>query len=166
MSNPTFDRGRPSTLRRAFFKSPIRLYHGPVADVMKSRCVMLLTTTGRKSGEPRTTGVSFMQDGENLVVFSGWGVRSDWYQNLLVHPEVRVQVGTDQFTARAEPVFDPERRKELMLRMQANGAHCGPPEPMRSILKMVGVFDYDAELRLAVEQAGELPVVELVPVRP
>ena len=164
MSQPTFDRGRPSRLQRAFFRGPVRLYRGPVASLLGSRCVLMLTTTGRKSGAPRTAGVSFMREGENYVVFAGWGVRSNWYQNLLANPAVSVRVGSRQFAARAVPVADPERRKALMSRMQAESGRCGPPAPVRSILRATRAFDYDAELRLAVQQAGELPVVELVPV--
>ena len=52
-SDPTFDRGRPESWRKAFFKQPLALYKGLPAEIMKSRCVMKLTTTGRKSGLPR-----------------------------------------------------------------------------------------------------------------
>ena len=55
---------------------------------------MLLTTRGRRTGRWRTTAVSFMpiEDG-HLVVFSGWGVSSGWYHNLLAEPRVRLKVG-------------------------------------------------------------------------
>ena len=166
MSQPTFDRGRPNRLQRAFFRGPVRFYRGPVAGLLGSRCVLMLTTKGRKSGKPRTTGVSFMREGSNYIVFAGWGVRSNWYQNLLADPEVSVRVGSRQFAARAVPVADPERRKALMVRMQAGSGRCGPPALVRPILRATRAFDYDAELRLAVEQAGNLPVVELVPSKP
>jgi deazaflavin-dependent oxidoreductase (nitroreductase family) len=160
---PTFDRGRPSAWRKLFFKGPIWLYHGPLAELMRSRCVMLLTTTGRRSGQPRTTGVSFMPLDDRIIIFSGWGVRSDWYRNLREHPDVTVQLGTRKLRATAVPVTDPARRRELMRRHQARSAQCGPPGPMRSLLRVTGLFDYDADLQLAVEQGGALPVVELIP---
>ena len=84
---PTFDRGRPSRWRRLMFKAPVVLYRDGPAEIMRRRCVMLLTTKGRQSGLPRTGGISFMPLDDRFVVFSGWGIRSDWYQNLLADPE-------------------------------------------------------------------------------
>ena len=160
---PTFDRGRPGFLRRFFFKAPAALYRGPVAEVMRSRCVLMLTTTGRRSGLPRTTGVSFLPLGDRFVVFSGWGVRSDWYRNLLANPEVTIRVGGKTMRATAVPVADPDRRRELMRQMRARSGQCGPPEPARAILRATRLFDYEGELDMALEQGGALPVVELIP---
>lgn len=162
-SEPTFNRGRPGALQRLFFKAPTALYRGLPAEVMRSRCVMLLTTKGRRSGQPRTTGVSFMPLGDHYIVFSGWGVQSDWYRNLLANPEVTIQVGKRRLRARAVPVADPQRRQELMRQMRARAGQCGPPQPIRGLLKLAGVFDYEGELELAIRQGGELPVVELIP---
>lgn len=165
-SEPTFDRGRPESWRKAFFKQPLALFKGPTADILKSRCVMKLTTTGRKSGLPRETGVSFMPVDGKYIVFSGWGVRSDWYRNLLANPEVTIQVGKQTMQATAVPVDDPERRQALMLQMRARSGQCGPPEPIRTALKVLGLFDYQGDIDLAVAQGGELPVIELVPKSP
>lgn len=163
-SEPTFDRGRPGGWRKLFFKQPIALYRGAGADVMKSRCILLLTTTGRRSGQPRTAGVSFMPMGDNYIVFSGWGVQSDWYRNLLANPDVKLKVGKRTLRATAVPVADPERRRELMRQMRARAGQCGPPNPIRALLKLTGIFDYEAELDLAIKQGGALPVIELIPI--
>lgn len=163
MSTPTFDRGRPGSLRRFFFRAPLSLYRGAPAKVLASRCVMLLTTKGRRTGQERTTGVSFMPLEGTFIVFSGWGVRSDWYQNLLANPEVTIQVGEKRLRATAVPVADPARRRELMQQMRARSGRCGPPEPVRTLLRKTGIFDYEGELDLALRQGGELPVVKLVP---
>jgi deazaflavin-dependent oxidoreductase (nitroreductase family) len=160
---PTFNRGRPSRWRRLMFKAPVALYRDGPAEILRRRCVMLLTTKGRKSGLPRTGGVSFMPLDDHFVVFSGWGIRSDWYQNLLADPEVTLQSGRRRIPALAVPVADPERRRQLMRQMRERSAHCGPPRPVRELLRRTGVFDYDGELELAVAQAGSLPVVELIP---
>ena len=162
-SAPTFHRGRPSRWRRLLFKAPVALYRDGPAELLRRRCVMLLTTKGRKSGLPRTGGVSFMPLDDHYVVFSGWGVRSDWYQNLLADPEVTLQIGRRRIPATAVPVADPERRRQLMRQMRERSAQCGPPRPVRALLRRTGVFDYDGELALAVAQAEALPVVELIP---
>jgi deazaflavin-dependent oxidoreductase (nitroreductase family) len=162
-SEPTFDRGRPGGLRRLFFKAPIALYRDGPGELMRRRCIMLLTTTGRRSGQPRTNGVSFMPLGDHFIIFSGWGVRSDWYRNVLANPDVTIQVGSRKLRATAVPVADPERRRELMRQMRARAGQCGPPQPIRALLQKTGIFDYEAELDLALKQGGALPVVELIP---
>lgn len=162
-SEPTFVRQRPGLLLRLGFKVPRYLYRGPLAELLRTRCVLLLTTTGRKSGLPRTTGVSFMPMDDHYVVFSGFGVRSNWYRNLRANPEVIVQVGRRRWRATAQPVLDPARRRDLMLRMQQRSRNCGPPTFIRPLLRLSRTFDYDAEIRMAVEHANELPVIEIVP---
>jgi deazaflavin-dependent oxidoreductase (nitroreductase family) len=160
---PTFDRGRPNPLLKLFFKLPVTLYRDGPAELLRRRCVMLLTTTGRRSGLPRTNGISFMPLDGHFIVFSGWGVRSDWYQNVLANPDVTLQVGNRKIPATAVPIKDPERRRELMQRMRQRSDQCGPPKPLRPLLRLTRAFDYEAELDLAVAQAGELPVVEMIP---
>jgi deazaflavin-dependent oxidoreductase (nitroreductase family) len=162
-SEPTFDRGRPGLLQKLFFKAPIALYRDGPAEIMRSRCVMLITTIGRKSGLPRTNGVSFMPLDDHFVVFSGWGVRSDWYRNLVANPDVTIRVGNREMKATAAPVADPERRRELMHMMRGRAGRCGPPGPFRWLLKRTGIFDYEGELDMALQQGGALPVVELFP---
>jgi deazaflavin-dependent oxidoreductase (nitroreductase family) len=148
---------------QVFFKVPVLLYRGWLGEVFRWRCILRLTTTGRKTGHLRTTCVSYMPLNEHYVVFAGWGVRADWYRNLLAHPAVAIQVGRRRLRATAQPVSDPVRRRALMLQMQARSGRCGPPRFLRPLLRGARVFDYDREIALAVEQAEALPVVELVP---
>jgi deazaflavin-dependent oxidoreductase (nitroreductase family) len=68
------------------------------------RQTLLLITRGRKSGKLRRTALLYGLDGDRyLLVASNGGARNHpfWYLNLTAHPEVRVQVGADRFTARA-----------------------------------------------------------------
>jgi hypothetical protein len=71
---PTFDRGRPNRWQRLMFKAPIALSRDGPAELMRSRCVMVLTTNGRRCGLPRTAGTSFMPHDEHFIVFADWGV--------------------------------------------------------------------------------------------
>jgi deazaflavin-dependent oxidoreductase (nitroreductase family) len=162
-SEPTFRRRRASPLLRAMLKVPSLIYRGPLAELMRSRCVLLLTTRGRKTGRPRTGAVSFMPLEDHFVVFSGWGVGSNWFKNIRVHPEVTVRVGRKQMRATAQVVEDPERRRALMLQMQARSRGCGPPRLIRPVLKLTHVFDYDGEIEMAVAAGDSLPVVEIFP---
>jgi deazaflavin-dependent oxidoreductase (nitroreductase family) len=122
---------------------------------------MLLTTIGRRSGLPRTTAISFMPVGRGFIVFSGWGVSANWYRNVLANPAVEVQVGRRRLRATASLIDDPERRRALMLQMANRSRGCGPPVFARPLTKLL--FDYDAEIRMAVEQGGDLPVLEITP---
>jgi deazaflavin-dependent oxidoreductase (nitroreductase family) len=162
-SEPSFKRRRASPLLRALLKVPNLVYRGPIAELLRSRCVLLLTTQGRRSGLPRTGAVSFMPVGDHFVVFSGWGVGSNWFRNIRANPEVTVKVGRRRTRATARLVEDPERRRELMRQMQARSSGCGPPQPLRPLLKLARVFDYQGEIDMAVAAGGTLPVVEIIP---
>ena len=97
-----------------------RANNGKVGGFFEDKDLLLLHTTGAKSGLARLKPLVYMQDGERLVVIaSNGGARSnpDWYYNLLANPEVCIEVGSDRFHARAEKVKDPERN--ALYRMMA-----------------------------------------------
>lgn len=74
--------------------------------------VLILTTTGRRSGEPRSTPLIYGRHGDDyLVVASKGGAPEDpaWYLNLSQRPEVQVQVLGDRFTARARTATADEK---------------------------------------------------------
>lgn len=80
---------------------------------------LLLTTRGRRSGLWRRTALIYGRDGDRYVVVASNGGaprHPHWYVNLLAHPEVRVQVRGERFTARARPAGPDERSRlwELM----------------------------------------------------
>ena len=162
-SEPRMTRRPPGTLQRLFLRGPVFMYRGPIATLLASRCVMLLTTTGRKSGQPRTTGVSFMPDGDRYIIFSGWGASSSWYRNVRANPHVTIRVGRRTMAAEARLIADPDERVALMRRMHERSGSCGPPKLTRPLLRLTGLFDYDAEIRMAVEAGPDLPVLEVVP---
>jgi deazaflavin-dependent oxidoreductase (nitroreductase family) len=162
-SEPTFTRKPAGPLLRLFLTVPGLLYRGPIAELLRSRCVLLLTTRGRRSGKPRTTPMSFMPLGDHFIVFSGWGVRSNWYRNVRANPSVQVTVGRRRMRATARLIEDPERRKELMRQMQVRSSGCGPPKPVRPLLKLTGAFDYEGEIRMGMAAGASLPVVEIIP---
>lgn len=76
--------------------------------------VLILTTTGRKTGEPRRTTVLYEQDGDRLVVV-GSNTGSDrppaWALNLTTHPEATVQRGREELRVRASEVQGDERER-------------------------------------------------------
>jgi deazaflavin-dependent oxidoreductase (nitroreductase family) len=75
--------------------------------------VVLLTTTGAKSGRERVNPLATLPgDDGTLYVFASKGgapTNPDWYHNLVAHPEVEVEFGRDRFPATATPVVGAER---------------------------------------------------------
>src|SRR5213082_1994545 len=85
---------------------------GKVGGMWEGRPLLLLTTTGAKSGQRRTNPVMYMGDGDRLLVFASKGgapTNPDWYHNLLAHPEVTVEVGDETNDAIATPLTGEER---------------------------------------------------------
>ena len=75
---------------------------------------LVLTTTGRSSGEPRTVPLIFAADGERCIVVASKGGAPDhpqWYKNVAANPTVEVQVKGDRFTATARAVEGDERER-------------------------------------------------------
>lgn len=80
----------------------------------ETKPLLILTTTGAKSGQPRELPLCYVKDGERYVLIASKGgspTHPDWYRNLLAHPEVTVEVGTEKFPARATFPQGAERRR-------------------------------------------------------
>jgi len=89
-----------------------RSNEGRVGGQFEGAPLLLLTTTGRKSGQPRTNPMMYLAEGDRLFVFASKGgapTDPDWYTNLLARPEVTVELGTESFPAQASPVTGDER---------------------------------------------------------
>lgn len=73
---------------------------------------LLLTTTGRRSGEPRTLPLIYGRHGDAYVLVASKGGNAAnplWYENLVAQPRVRVQVAADRFEAVARTAAGEER---------------------------------------------------------
>jgi deazaflavin-dependent oxidoreductase (nitroreductase family) len=87
--------------------------------------MLLLTVTGRKSGEPRTTPLAYFEDqGSYVVVGSDGGARRDpqWWQNLSVLPRGKVRVGRRVFAVSARLAEGQERERLWARGQQINPA--------------------------------------------
>ncbi|CAM00573.1 deazaflavin-dependent oxidoreductase (nitroreductase family) [Saccharopolyspora erythraea NRRL 2338] len=95
-----------------------RANDGRVGGEFEAKNLLLLTTTGVRSGVSRTTPVLYLPDGDRLVVFAsnGGAAKSPaWYHNLVANPLVTVELGGDRYEARAESV-EPGEHDELWRR--------------------------------------------------
>jgi deazaflavin-dependent oxidoreductase (nitroreductase family) len=99
-----------ATVIKEFRANRGEISSGPLAG----RHVMLLTTTGAKTGKERTAVLGFGKDGDRYVIIaSGNGAHSHpgWYFNLQARPIVTVEIGPDKFKARARTARPEEREK-------------------------------------------------------
>ncbi|NIS82804.1 MAG: nitroreductase family deazaflavin-dependent oxidoreductase [Anaerolineales bacterium] len=98
------------------------------------RRVLLLTTTGRKSGLPRVTPLQYEEINGAFFVGSMRGKKADWFRNILEDPRVNLRVGRRRFDAIAEPVSDPDRITDFLEERIARH-----PRIMAMILRAEGV---------------------------
>ena len=91
----------------------LRLTGGRVSSVYPTPA-MLLTTTGAKSGQPRTLPLLYIADGDRLILMaSNYGRTSHpaWYRNLVANPAVEVLAGKHSGTYTATEIIDPAERE-------------------------------------------------------
>ena len=84
---------------------------GKVGGPFQGAQLLLLHTTGAKSGQDRIAPLAYRNDGGHFVVFAskaGAPTNPDWYHNLVANPAVTVELGTEQFQARARIAEDDE----------------------------------------------------------
>jgi deazaflavin-dependent oxidoreductase (nitroreductase family) len=87
---------------------------GKVGGTYANRDLLLLTTTGAKSGRVYTTPLAYLRDGDRIVIiasFAGGPRNPDWYYNLLAHPTVTVELGSERFAAQATVTSGEERQR-------------------------------------------------------
>ena len=89
---------------------------GKVGGSWEGRDLLLLTTTGRKSGRKHTAPMVYTRDGDRLLVYASKGGapnHPDWYLNLAAEPRVVVEVGAECYNAVAAPLEGEERDREF-----------------------------------------------------
>ncbi len=89
-----------------------RATKGRLMGAVSRAPVLLLTTTGRRSGESRTAPVVYMQDGERMIVIAsnaGNDRAPAWSLNLIANPDAEVQVRGERRPVRARVAQEPER---------------------------------------------------------
>jgi len=87
---------------------------GKVGGPFAGKSLLLLHTSGAKSGLPRINPVACIKDGDRFVIIASKGgapTNPDWYYNILANPLVSVETGSEQFQARASIAVEPERTR-------------------------------------------------------
>lgn len=147
MRLPTIDfHGLPRFVWR-LLKLP-RIFYSLGLGAIVGRLVLLLTTTGRKSGLPRVTPLQYEEEGGVIYVAAARGPKADWYRNIVANPHVEVQVGSRRFRGLAEPITDATRIADFLeLRLRRHpgmvgamlGAEGLPAQPSRADLEQFAV---------------------------
>lgn len=121
-----------------------RANEGKVGGGFEGAPLLLLTTTGAKSGQSRIAPLAYLAVGERIFVFgskAGATTHPDWIHNIRADSAVSIEVGTDRYDATATELDEPERGEIFASQVTA----------------MPGFAEYQ-------ENAGDrvIPVVELV----
>ena len=103
--------------RTLYGQEHVRRYRetdGEVGYIWNGAPTLLLTTTGRRTGEPTTTPLIFGRDGDDYVIVASQGGAPEhpgWYRNLEKDPNVELQVLDEVFPARARAAEGEERER-------------------------------------------------------
>jgi deazaflavin-dependent oxidoreductase (nitroreductase family) len=139
---------RPPDVR--VFKTLYALGLGPLVG----RLVLLLTTTGRKSGLPRATALQYEEVNGAIYLGSSRGSRADWFQNLVANPNVSIRVKSRRFSGKAEAVTDPVRIADFLeLRLKRHPCMIGAmlkSEGLPATPSRVELETYAGKLALAI----------------
>ncbi len=104
-------------MRNAFTSAHGWLYrrtNGRALGRIRKAPILLLTTRGRRSGEPRSVPLLYLEDGDDLVVIASAGGQATdpaWYLNLMADPSAEVQVGSAHRPVRARVATGDERTR-------------------------------------------------------
>lgn len=115
-SHPVRNSGLLKAALKRFSRAHIWVYrrtNGRLGSRLLWFPAALVTTTGRKSGQPRTTPTLYLRDGPRIVLPASYGGRDRhpaWYLNLKADPKVRVQVRDDVIDMTARDATEDERR--------------------------------------------------------
>ena len=106
---------RRNAISQLFFRIHPWIYRktgGRVLGRVGGAPVLLLTTRGRKSGQPRTNGLLYLDRGDHWAVAASWAGEPKhpvWYLNLMAHPDVTVQIGDREIPVRARQLEGEQR---------------------------------------------------------
>ena len=92
-----------------------RANQGRVGGSFERAPLLLLHSTGARTGQERVNPMMYLATGDAFAVFAskaGADTNPDWYHNLRAHPEARVEVGTETLDVTAR-ILDPEERQPL-----------------------------------------------------
>ncbi|MFF4785073.1 nitroreductase/quinone reductase family protein [Streptomyces griseorubiginosus] len=122
-----------------------RAHHGQVGGPFEGGRLILLTTTGARTGTPHTTPVGYLPDGGDriLVIASAGGSprHPDWYRNLVANPQVTVESGVFTYEARAVVLAGDERDQAFARAVEADRGWATYQEKTDRVLPVVALHE-------------------------
>ena len=116
-----------------------RANQGKVGGMFQNAPVLLLTTTGARTGQTRTTPVVYTRDGERYVIIASKGgapTNPAWYHNLRANPDTTIEVGTERIRVKATI---PERAERDRLFEAMSGVMPGFADYQRNTRRVIPV---------------------------
>jgi deazaflavin-dependent oxidoreductase (nitroreductase family) len=96
--------------------------------------ILLLATTGRKSGKRRVVPLQYEEHDGVIYLGSARGSNADWFRNIQANPQVELQIGSRRFRGMAQPLSDPASIADFLeLRLWHR------PKLMRAMLRLEGL---------------------------
>jgi deazaflavin-dependent oxidoreductase (nitroreductase family) len=151
----TMTSAKPGGILRWGLRLPIWLYKIGLGWLLGGR-FLLLVHTGRVSGLPRQAVIEVMrhdQVSDAYFVASGWGRKSDWYQNIRKNPQVTIKAGRRSLPAHAELLDEVASAQELYRYAQAH------PLAFKELSRMMSGERQEGSLENCRELAKTIPVV-------
>jgi deazaflavin-dependent oxidoreductase (nitroreductase family) len=140
MKSVTFDWTKMKNIQKIH-----RLLYAIGLGPLVGKIVLLLTTTGRRSGKKRVTPLQYEMIGNDCYIGAARGVKADWVRNIQINPQVELRVGAKHFQGTAEVITDPSKfadfmevrlkRHPRMIGLIMEKAHGLPKHPSREQLE-------------------------------
>ncbi|MET7691029.1 nitroreductase/quinone reductase family protein [Streptomyces sp. NPDC005483] len=122
-----------------------RAHHGRVGGPFEGGRLILLTTTGARTGTPHTTPVGYLPDGGDriLVIASAGGSprHPDWYRNLVAHPQVTVENGVFTYEAQAVVLSGEERDRAFARAVESDRGWAVYQEKTDRVLPVIALHE-------------------------
>ena len=144
MNPSTFDWAKMKNIQKIH-----RVLYAMGLGPLIGRIILLLTTTGRRSGMKRVTPLQYEMIGSNYYLGSARGIKSDWVRNIQSNPQVEIHAGRKVFLGTAEVIVDPSKfadfmevrleRHPFMIGLIMEKAHGLPKHPSRGQLEALAV---------------------------
>lgn len=145
----------PRGFKAKLWRMPIWIYRLGFGFLLGNR-TLLLTHRGRKSGQDRQTVLEIIHIESNAGIYyvvSGFGSRSQWYQNIIQEPSVAIQVGNRKMAAQAQQLGPEEASQQILDYTKRN------PKNLQVLGSMLGYeIEHTPEGYLAFGK--EIPVIQ------
>lgn len=149
----------PRFIWRLFRFLPPRIAYSVGLGSLVGGFVLLLETTGRKSGLPRITPLQYEEVDGVIYLGSARGTKADWFQNLSADPNVKLTVGSCKFQGLADPITDPAQIADFLEhRLKLH------PKFMGMMLKLEGMNPKPTREQL-LQYAANRAVVAIHPIK-